>query len=274
MSDEQLRQLIQNYNSPPAQVPRDEMWSRIRLARESNQPAAAPRNEMWERVAQVRSSRATARRKTLPLRPRIYGREVLVAGRSRWVFLSLSGLAAAALFAMVETRTVKVAGVTPRAEQVPVSQSTFEVPLPGFSFQNEGFVSYATELPSYWRTAAVDDPISEAYRRAAITHLKKSDALISNFRNLSNADLVARGMRSNVKELLSATRVLLNSPASIQAQYRGVFLDLEMVLVKISLLNPESVGTDRAQVETTVERKKLVSRMRDLIPAPTSSNAN
>ena len=101
-----------------------------------------------------------------------------------------------------------------------------------------------------------------------------SRTLIAGFRSLNNDDVINRNMRTAVRELLSNTRLLLNSPPPIQGQFRGVFLDLELVLVKMTLLTPSTIIADRQAIETTVERRKLVTRMRDLIPTPSASNAN
>jgi hypothetical protein len=81
-------------------------------------------------------------------------------------------------------------------------------------------------------------------------------------------------MRETVRELLSNTRLLLNSHAAVQAQYKGVFQDLEMVLVRMTLLTPSSVAAERSLIEKTLEKRKLIPRMRELMPAPSSSNAN
>jgi len=159
--------------------------------------------------------------------------------------------------------------------QSTLAQSGFGISLPStLGFQNEGVTQYATSFTGRWSAFVTDDPVSEAYKRAAIIHLKRSDALIAGFRSLNNDDVINRNMRTAVRELLSNTRLLLNSPPPIQGQFRGVFLDLELVLVKMTLLTPSTIIADRQAIETTVERRKLVTRMRDLIPTPSASNAN
>ncbi len=280
MNSDQLKQLVklasENYNAPPAQVPRDAMWSRISQARDYNSSQiTAPREKIWEQLVLHRGAAVPARlsQRGRPAIARIAGRDIRGPHRrGGWMLVSLASFAAMALFAVIQTRTVPVAGTSP--SQTTVALNAFEIPMPGFAFQQDGFTSYAADFPGRWLSFAIDDPISEAYRRAAILHLKRSDALITGFRTLSNDDVINRNMRTTVREVLSNTRLLLNSPASIQAQYRSVFLDLELVLVKMTLLTPSTIASDREQIENTIERKKLLTRMRFLIPAPTSSNAN
>jgi hypothetical protein len=137
-----------------------------------------------------------------------------------------------------------------------------------------GIGRFASGSPDAWFFAADDDPVVEAFKRVALAHLKRSETVITSFRGLSPEDATGRQMRSTLRELLSATRLLISSPVSARTQYRLVFQDLELVLMKMAVVSPETLASDRAQIETTLERRRLLPRMRELMPQPTSANAN
>jgi hypothetical protein len=277
MNSDQLRQLLnQSYNPPPNQIPREEMWGRIRHARNLDAPeVATPRETIWQGLTRQRAAAASSRsgQRRSPAAPRISARDVRIPiTPSKLMLAGLSMAAAAALFVMVETRTVPVSGGN--SSNSSFTQGAFELPFPGQSaLGTTGMTSYAGELPA-WISVSAEDPVSEAYKRAAVIHLRRSEAFISGFRTLSDEALVNNNLRSTVRELLSNTRLLLNSQVQIQTQYRGVFLDLEMVLVKMTTLTPRNMASDRSLIENTLEKRKLIPRMRELIPVPASSNAN
>jgi hypothetical protein len=140
--------------------------------------------------------------------------------------------------------------------------------------EDGGFGLAASGGSDPWFAAAFDDPVSAAYRRAAVLHLHRSEAHLMAFAAMSDDSASRRRPRATSEELLSRTRLLLDSRATIGTLYRSVFLDLELVLMRMSMVTPETIQADRKLIKSTLERKRLLGRMRALLPGPVTSNAN
>jgi hypothetical protein len=140
----------------------------------------------------------------------------------------------------------------------------------GFALAGYGSAGAATD----WSAALLDDPVLEAFKRAAIAHLKQSETAILAFREATPELATGREMRNGLRQLLSTTRLLISSPISSGTQYRGVLQDLELVFMKMAMTTPGTFASDLTQIETTLERRRLLPRMRALVPQPTGTHAN
>jgi hypothetical protein len=69
------------------------------------------------------------------------------------------------------------------------------------------------------------------------------------------------------RELLSNTRLLLDSPVANDPQRRPLLQDLELVLVQIVQLSPGSTPQDRELIDKTLQQDHVLSRLRTAIPA-------
>jgi hypothetical protein len=69
------------------------------------------------------------------------------------------------------------------------------------------------------------------------------------------------------RELLSNTRLLLDSPVANDPQRRPLLEDLELVLVQIVQLSPGSTPQDREMIEKTLRQDHVMTRLRTAIPA-------
>ena len=69
------------------------------------------------------------------------------------------------------------------------------------------------------------------------------------------------------RELLSNTRLLLDSPVATDPQRRPLLEDLELVLVQIVQLSPGSTPQDRELIEKTLLQDHVMTRLRTAIPA-------
>jgi hypothetical protein len=137
-----------------------------------------------------------------------------------------------------------------------------------------GLSRFGPESGGAWHFAADDDPELEAYKRAAVLHIKASEAFVTRFRTMSSDLATGRQTKNAARELLSHTRLLISSPIAGRTQYRALFQDLELVLMKVSLVSSSTLVADREQIETTLERRRLLPRMRDMLPKPSSASAD
>jgi hypothetical protein len=128
-------------------------------------------------------------------------------------------------------------------------------------------------LPGGEPQVALGDPQANstpasAYQLAAVRHLSEAEALLTSFRTRSNADQqMDAQLGSWARELLSNTRLLLDSPVANDPQRRPLLEDLELVLVQIVQLSPGSTPQDRELIEKTLQHDHVMTRLRTAIPA-------
>ena len=109
---------------------------------------------------------------------------------------------------------------------------------------------------------------ASAYQLTAVRHLSEAEALLTSFRTRSSADQqMDAQLGSWARELLSNTRLLLDSPVANDPQRRPLLEDLELVLVQIVQLSPGSTPQDRELIEKTLQHDHVMTRLRTAIPA-------
>jgi hypothetical protein len=107
-----------------------------------------------------------------------------------------------------------------------------------------------------------------AYQLAAVRHLSEAEALLTSFRTRSATDQqMDAQLGSWARDLLSNTRLLLDSPVANDPQRRPLLEDLELVLVQIVQLSPGSTPQDREMIEKTLRQDHVMTRLRTAIPA-------
>jgi hypothetical protein len=99
-------------------------------------------------------------------------------------------------------------------------------------------------------------------------HLSDAEALLTSFRTRSAADQqMDTQLAAWARDLLSNTRLLLDSPVASDPQRRPLLEDLELVLVQIVQLSPGSTQQDRELIEKTLQQDHVLTRLRTAIPA-------
>ena len=271
--EEFLKKAAQGYNAPPIRTPRDEMWGAIQAKR-----AAGPRV--------------------------VYGGGGLLRDLSERRFSSTFwlGAAAAALFLVATGVGIGRWTATPGTQSVAATNppktvpapSTPEQPAPNPATDNPGTVvtnpaarnqsGRSTVLPSpNTQQHRIDSgggngtrvavgkgssTATAAYQLAAVRHLSEAEALLTSFRTRSATDQqMDAQLGSWARELLSNTRLLLDSPVANDPQRRPLLEDLELVLVQIVQLSPGSTPQDRELIEKTLQHDHVMTRLRTAIPA-------
>jgi len=103
-----------------------------------------------------------------------------------------------------------------------------------------------------------------AYRVAATQYLSRTEAFLTDFRTSAHPD---QRFAATAKDLLTLTRLMLDSPVSGDARLRGLLEDLELVLVQITQL---ADGGDAAEMELIthgLEQRGVLTKLRTAIPA-------
>ena len=126
--------------------------------------------------------------------------------------------------------------------------------------------SVVTSVP----TAADSAIRSATYEVSSVQHLSAVEAMLTSFRATEpNANDIA--LHRLARDLLSTTRLLMDSPAAEVAGRRQLLEDLEYVLAQIVQLDPNAPAEDRAMVDRAINREQVLTRIRSSIPAGFSS---
>ena len=233
MSDEQLptwlRDLGPGDESEPL-PPDDEFDAWIdRIAPSIHAPPSTPRAEMWDVIA----TRAAVGRAT-PLK-------VVSIWRSRWAWPA--AIAAAILVGI---------GI----DRVAIGRDAATLP--------------ATPQVAYSADTAATDA-GKLYRLVAVGTLGQAEALLTAYRADGAAkrdSATSRQLALWGRQVLSSTRMLLDSPAGDDAQLRRLLDDLELVLVQIvRSTGTELDDSERALIEHAMKERNLLPRIRTVVPA-------
>ena len=102
------------------------------------------------------------------------------------------------------------------------------------------------------------------YRVAATQYLSRAEAFLTGFRADANSGELDTGFRASARELLTATRLLLDSPAGQDARLRALLEDLELVLAQIARYDS---GEDAQFIDQGLDQRGVLLRLRAEIPA-------
>ena len=274
MNDDRFEEWVQraaaDYNRPAGDVPREEMWARIRAAR----------------AAGVRVSPESGIR-VLPMRRRA----------PRWL---LAGLAAAAVLVIgvaigrftapdtassptVASLPATPPGPRPKPDERAIASDPTTVIATTDDTGAGGSPSIATPSPRSAGTPrlatgeraqpspAPGNGASGAYAAVTAQHLASAEALLTSYRADAVDGRVDAQMSAWARDLLTTTRLLMDSPAAQGAQRRRLLQDLELLLVQIVQLNPDAAEDERALVERSIDREHMMMRLRAATPVGAAS---
>ena len=277
--DEIIRDAARDYNRPPAAgAPREEIWARVKAARQapraSQAPTSAPHREwIWRGVGIA---------------------AVLVIGIAigRFVERKNAGTDSAPPSRQIASNS---AGNSTHDSLAPVAPSpTVEAAAPESSRStSESFPGRTTQLATAPaaprnRSTATPDRVAIidrdgpsnpsmsdnanglALRLALVKHLAGTEAMLTSFRNSAKSGDVDAQLVAWAKDLLRTTRLLQTSAASEHdLTLRRLLDDLELVLLQISQYTSKS--TDHAQelelIERSIEKRGVIAKLRTTTPA-------
>lgn len=268
-----LKKASQSYNAPPARAPREEMWSAIQAKR-----AAGPR------VVYGGGSPSGVHEKR-------FGTRVWLGAAAAAMLLVATGVAIGRLTAPASPTTV---ASTPAQRPIVVApddpEASANLGEPGNgtaqtltatpespNSRGPSAVAGNRSAPPFGRgngsqVATNSSPSagtpSAAYQLTAVRHLSEAEALLTSFRARSTADQqMDAQLGAWARQLLSNTRLLLDSPVANDPQRRPLLEDLELVLVQIVQLSPGSTPQDRDLIEKSLQHDHVMTRLRTAIPA-------
>jgi hypothetical protein len=280
--EEFLRKSAQSYNTPPLRTPRAEMWQAIEAARGAGPRVVYGGGSLLRRPAESR-----------------LGSKVWWAAAAAAVVLVASGVGIGRWSASPgrtpanvvadpgSTRTTQEpTGLRSKEQTAPSPVGGRESPLPASHLPLPTSTVAITPGPiegpagrgkreagsgtaaSPGAASALGNAPTSAYQLAAANHLSDAEALLTSFRTRSAADqLLDAQLAAWARELLSNTRLLLDSPVAVDPQRRPLLEDLELLLVQIVQLAPGSTPQDREIIEKTLKQDHVLTRLRTAIPA-------
>lgn len=101
-----------------------------------------------------------------------------------------------------------------------------------------------------------------AYRVAATQHLSRTETFLTDFRGAG----LDPGFALSARQLLSQTRLMLDSPAADDTRLRALLEELELVLAQIAQLAAGD-SAERNLIAQGLEQRGVLSRLRTAIPA-------
>jgi hypothetical protein len=115
---------------------------------------------------------------------------------------------------------------------------------------------------------ATADSADHSYTVAATGELQRAEALLTAYDAAGSHAIVDKQMSAWARDILSNTRLLLDSPAAADPARRKLLQDLELVLVQMVQRSPaEGARDEREQIDRSMERTQVLPRLRSALPA-------
>lgn len=109
---------------------------------------------------------------------------------------------------------------------------------------------------------------STAYRVAAGQYLMRTEVLLTDFSAQSRKGRLDPQFLSAARDLLTTTRLMLDSPAADDPQLRALLQDLELVLAQVTQLPEEPrQRTELDLINQSLTQRGVLARLRAATPA-------
>jgi hypothetical protein len=241
MTDDQFEQFLQRearaYNAPPANVPREEMWTRVdaelRARRAGSVQAITHRRLIWAAGAALAAALVLGVGIGYELRQRVEPQRV------------------------AQQRQEQQQQREPEQQRQPAADAlTSSTPR-----------SVSPQL----RPPAPDS--RAAYAAFTVEHLGRAEALLTSFRAESERGTVDPQVTAWAGDLLGTTRLLLDSPGASDPRLHNLLGDLELVLTQITQLRAEQhsapgmVRDELNLIDQSLRTRDVMSRIRSATPA-------
>lgn len=110
-------------------------------------------------------------------------------------------------------------------------------------------------------------PGNVAYRVAAAQYLSRTEALLTGFRSEARTGRIDVQFAGQARDLLTTTRLMLDSPAADDPRLRSLLDDLELVLAQIAQVPQGSDRADLQLINQGLEQRSVLLRLRTANPA-------
>jgi len=223
-----------------------------------------PREEMWARIEQARRFQPQVRRPARPV----------------WQRWSGWAVGAAALL-MVGFGIGRLTGALQQAEPAPIASNT-DTPRDDAAAGDASAVTTADEparlvieesppeerrqprleSPSR-RLQSATDAAATPYRLAALRHLSRAEGLLTSVA----VGEVDEQVTNWASEMLTTTRLMLDSPATDDPRMARLLEDLELILAQIVNTTEDRKDADLRWIQQGLETNNVLPRLRNALPA-------
>jgi hypothetical protein len=297
IQDERIRSLaVGHYNAPDGSVPREAMWAQIAAARRAARAGVAP-------IASAVPVAAVAEESpdVIPLVARRRTRTIVAW---RWSAAVAAGLLITFALGRAWERQGNTTAPVQQVAQGTNSPSAPNVTTPKRidppASSPEGTTGsprpYGTptrtpeprqELPmrppserstpsASTEVASADSAASALYRAAAVQTLVQAEAVLTAYRGAESTTRDPQAMQQAARwarDVLSSTRLLIDSPAGRDPQMRTLFTDLELVLAQIVQLSGTPLeASERELIDRAMRDRDLLPRLRSAVPAGSATS--
>jgi hypothetical protein len=117
-------------------------------------------------------------------------------------------------------------------------------------------------------TTSQSDTAGRSYSTAADVQLVRAEALLTAYGSSGTNPAMDKQLSGWARDILSNTRLLLDSPAAADPARRKLLQDLELVLVQMVQRSPAAgAAEERSHIERSIERTQMIPRLRSALPA-------
>jgi hypothetical protein len=267
--DEVLRETARSYNEPPP-TPRDEMWERIAAVRQAERQRKGATVVPMRRFPWWLGMAATL------LLGVAIGRSVLQPGGAGGADTSNSAAQPAAAAVSIDPEATPPAngvdalaaerGAGSAAELTKVATSERS---PRTSPRSATATRRATEesVGASRSAPATRSDLSGLYRHVAYETLGQAEAVLALYREDGRPESRER-VALWARDVLSSTRLLLDSPASEDAALSALLKDLEIVLARLAAFaGDDDQQNDRELIDDAIRQRDVIPRLRTVLPA-------
>jgi hypothetical protein len=263
--DALLRQMAaEEYNRPPHIVPREQMWEAIQSGLGTGEAGSA------KREADLGGSKVV---------PITRGSRI-----PRWIYFAVAAVALLAvgiqLGRMMGRSSDMAEGPKTLRDSAAVKDSTLRgLPNDAAPVTPDQRLADGTPRsddgkgkprprpePERFSPTSPNDASVTAYTVATAQHLTEAEAMLTAFKGDLNQGRMDAQISVWGKDLLSNTRLLLDSPAAQDPVRRRLLQDLELVLVQIVQLSPNASARDRDLIKGALTDDQVLTRLRTAIP--------
>jgi hypothetical protein len=122
------------------------------------------------------------------------------------------------------------------------------------------------------QNGGTDTESGDMYRWAAVQHLGQVEAFLAMFRADASTGRPVTESRSSARDLLSTTRLLLDSPVNEDAQLRTLLEDIELVLAQIAQFPTGETARAEAReelelIDRSLDQRGVLLRLQSVIGA-------
>jgi hypothetical protein len=106
---------------------------------------------------------------------------------------------------------------------------------------------------------------AEPYQRATEEFLGSTALLLAALPRTGSGDRTSTLLPEQAAQLLTTTRLLLDSPVGANPRMKALLQDLELVLAQVARLQPRRESAELTMISQTLEDRDLVPRIRSAV---------